>query len=441
MQRRLLIILCGITLLLGQNYAFAQDSLKPPGTKLAQFDADDSYDPFADYSEFDSAQEEEEDINFFRNGRFISIGLLLGYRGWTENLASLMSANLNYGVFLTYFFDLRFALQFSFLTGSCAYFNEPEFDRPGKPYGNDSSIFYTMGNTPAAFMLWLGDNWYTRETDFYSEWGMWYRASKDRSSPALQKFLSSMPHYAIWDDHDYGSNNADKSFGVKKTAREVFKSYWCNPSYGLNENGIYTQVKYNDVDLFLLDDRWDRSNDAMKDSADGKPNTEKRMWGKQQMDWLENSLLRSQDENRTVKASFRIIVTGSQVLNTLSPVDCAYHYPAEYSELLSFIKDNKIEGVIFLTGDRHHSEIIKDEKSGNYTLYDITVSSLTAGISKPSGAEVNHPNRVPNTLVETNNFGKISVSGKPGERILKVEFIDKTGEKKGEWSVNQKELK
>lgn len=333
------------------------------------------------------------------------------------------------------------APDFSFLTGSCAYFNEPEFDRPGKPYGNDSSIFQTMANTPAAFMLWLGDNWYTRETDFHSEWGLWYRASRDRSLPVLQKFWASMPHYAIWDDHDYGPNNADKSFGLKKQARDVFKNYWCNPSFGLNENGIYTQLKYSDVDLFLLDDRWYRSNDAMKDSIDGKPNAEKSMWGKEQLEWLKNSLLRSQDESEKVKASFRVIVTGSQVLNTLSPVDCAYHYPADYNELLNFIRDNKIEGVIFLTGDRHHSEIIKQEREGDYTLYDITVSPLTAGLSKPSGREANHPDRIPNTLINAHNFGKISVSGKAGERILKVEFMGTNGDKLGEWSINQKELR
>ena len=36
------------------------------------------------------------------------------------------------------------APDFSFLTGSCAYFNDPKYDRPGKPYGSDSSIFETM---------------------------------------------------------------------------------------------------------------------------------------------------------------------------------------------------------------------------------------------------------------------------------------------------------
>ncbi|MBL0145503.1 MAG: hypothetical protein IPP48_06820 [Chitinophagaceae bacterium] len=89
------------------------------------------------------------------------------------------------------------APDFSFLTGSCSYFNEPVYDRPGKPYGGDSSIFETMAKTPASFHLWLGDNWYTREVDYFTPWGLNYRASRDRSLPVLQKFWSSMPQYAI----------------------------------------------------------------------------------------------------------------------------------------------------------------------------------------------------------------------------------------------------
>ena len=58
------------------------------------------------------------------------------------------------------------APDFSFLTGSCAYINEPPVDRPGKPYGGDSSIFETMAKEKAAFMFWMGENWYTRDVDY-----------------------------------------------------------------------------------------------------------------------------------------------------------------------------------------------------------------------------------------------------------------------------------
>src|SRR5665213_1291664 len=99
--------------------AHADDSnnhLNIPGLKTAQFDADDTYDPFADYSEFDEAQEEEADINFFRHGRFVTIGFLAGMRGFTQGLGNMYTPAPNFGLFLSYFFDLRFAMQFSFNT-------------------------------------------------------------------------------------------------------------------------------------------------------------------------------------------------------------------------------------------------------------------------------------------------------------------------------------
>jgi hypothetical protein len=86
--------------------------------KLAQFDADDTYDPFADYSEFDEAQDEEADINFFHNGRFVTLGFIGGMRGFTSGLGTMYRPATSFGLFLSYFFDLRFALQFSFNTSS-----------------------------------------------------------------------------------------------------------------------------------------------------------------------------------------------------------------------------------------------------------------------------------------------------------------------------------
>ncbi len=322
---------------------------------------------------------------------------------------------------------------FSFLTGSCAYFNQPQYDRPGKPYGGDSSIFESMAKEKSAFMVWLGDEWYTREVDYYSDWGLWYRAQHDRSIPVLQNFLKAMPHYAMWDDHDYGPNDIGKNFILKNTSREIWKKYWCNPSYGENEQGIYTTLSWGDADVFLTDDRWWRSADEMKDSINGFPNPEKEMLGAQQMEWLKNSLLYS-------KATFKIVAMGSQILNPISPYDKWKDCPVEYQEFMDFIKDNKINGIVFLTGDRHHSEIIKVERPDTYALYDITVSPLTSGTHKFGKAEENNPYRVLG-IDGKQNYGKFSFSGNRGERKLTVNYYGVKGEPLGSWSISEKELK
>ena len=325
---------------------------------------------------------------------------------------------------------------FSFITGSCAYFNEPLYDRNAKPYGGDSSIFETMAKEKSAFMLWLGDNWYTRPADYFSEWGLNYRAMRDRSLPVLKNFLKAMPQYAIWDDHDYGPNDADKSYVLKDASRKVFMNYWSNPSYGENGQGIYTKITWNDVDVFMLDDRWFRSNDDLKDSINGQPNINKKMFGEAQMEWLKNALVNS---NNNPNISFRIIATGSQVLNPLSPWDCFRHFPAEYDELMSFIEDNKINGIVFLTGDRHHSEIIKKQRQNAYTLYDITASPFTSGVAKTNGAEINNTYRV-GSETDAQNYARISFTGAGKNRKMTTEFLGVKGELLGTWSILLSEI-
>jgi alkaline phosphatase D len=325
------------------------------------------------------------------------------------------------------------APDFSFIAGSCNYINEPQFDRPGKGYGADSSIFETMAKSNAQFNIWLGDNWYTREVDYSSAWGLNYRASHDRAVKSLQPFMASMPQYAIWDDHDFGPNDACKSYILKSQSRDVFNNYFLNPTSGEDNKGIYTQFSYSDADFFLMDDRFFRSNENLEDSVNGFPNKEKTFFGTQQLDWLKNALL-------TSKATFKFIVTGNQVLNAFNQFESMQHYSYEYHSLLDFLKNHEINGIVFLTGDRHHGEIMKLDRVGSYPLFDITLSPLTSGVAKPAKSETNNPQRVPNTLVEAQHFGKLSISGAKNERVLKLDFVGIKGDILATWSISQKEI-
>lgn len=87
---------------------------------IAQTDPDEAYDPFSDYSEFDEDSDEEADVNFFRNGRFLTVGIAAGYRGFTGNFSDAYSAAPDFGLYLTYFFDLRLAMTLGFQTGDHA---------------------------------------------------------------------------------------------------------------------------------------------------------------------------------------------------------------------------------------------------------------------------------------------------------------------------------
>ena len=76
------------------------------------------YDPFANYAEFENSAEEQEDINFFLTGRFLSLGIAGGTQIYTGNMANLYNIGPAYSIQLTYFFDLTFAIQFSVSGGT-----------------------------------------------------------------------------------------------------------------------------------------------------------------------------------------------------------------------------------------------------------------------------------------------------------------------------------
>nr|BFD59567.1 hypothetical protein CKG001_16740 [Bdellovibrio sp. CKG001]BFD62947.1 hypothetical protein BdHM001_16280 [Bdellovibrio sp. HM001] len=130
-----------LAILFSMAVAMPQKSLAQSDQKtylLSQVDVDEAYDPFTDYSEFEEESDEEADINFFRNGRFFTIGLAGGMRGFTGNFADAYSAAPTFGIFLTYFFDLRLAMSLGFQTGDHAV----KFKVLGKtdPYEGNVSI-------------------------------------------------------------------------------------------------------------------------------------------------------------------------------------------------------------------------------------------------------------------------------------------------------------
>jgi len=187
------------------------------------------------------------------------------------------------------------------------------------------------------------------------------------------------------------------------------------------------------MDLFLTDDRYFRSADEFADSVNGKPNPEKHFFGQKQLHWLEDALVQS-------LATFKVIVVGSQTLNPMSRDEGFYNYSYEYHELMDFLNDNHIKGVLFLTGDRHHSEIVKAERKNNYALYDITVSPFTSGVSKVKGAEINNPARVTGSLVEKRNYARISVYGIKNDRACQIQFVGEDGKTLYEWRVTEQQL-
>lgn len=285
----------------------------------------------------------------------------------------------------------------------------------------------TMTNMDGDFMVWMGDNNYL----MFGEWNDKERMQKKFITMRLHKkfnrFFASRPHYATWDDHDFGPDNSDGTFPNKDATLANFQSFWPNPYYGTDKTpGVFSHFKYMDSEIFLLDDRYHRISSGRQ-----------QILGPGQMAWLKERLSAS-------TATFKFIVHGSQVLNELNTYECYAEYD-ERQVLFDFIRDSQVEGVIFLSGDRHFTELLKLKQEGLYPFYEFTNSPLTSflrrSMNREKNVEHNNPQRVPGTLVVKRNFGSVDISGPFGDRVCTLRTFDKSGNLEWEYKIKARELR
>jgi alkaline phosphatase D len=319
--------------------------------------------------------------------------------------------------------------------GSCAYLPDPlPFEHwvfqaiLNGPWGGTYGIFDQLAAKQPDLMVWLGDNLYLRPQDVAMPQGMARRYWLHRSHPALQSLLRNTHHVALWDDHDMGWNNSDHHFWGRQVTTDLFKRYWANPAYGTpTVPGIFSVVHLHDVDVFLLDDR------TYRDSDDAPDSPAKRMLGPAQVQWLQQELQRSQ-------ATFKLIANGSQVLNDDGASEGWHHFPTERDRFLHWLDETKIPGVFFLSGDRHHTVLLRQERKDRYPLYELTCSPLT---SRPSAVirPGTRQRMVADTFVAERNFGLMTVKGPAGDRTLTITICDHAGKPLWARDIRQQDLR
>lgn len=314
------------------------------------------------------------------------------------------------------------------MLSSCTYINETARDRDGTPYGGDYEIFGAMAQAKPDLTVWMGDNVYYRENDYTSAEGMAHRWRHDRALPELQPLLRTGRHVATWDDHDFGPNDSNSSFSLKGAALDIFKRQWANRSWGLPEApGVFGNFMESDIEFFLLDGRYHRDSDRDKDNPD------KTMLGSAQLRWLKNALLAS-------TATFKVIVSGSQVLNDPQRFEGWHNFKAERDGFLKWLQDNGVRGVIITSGDRHHTELLRLPRAGTYPLHELTCSPTTAGAGR--NAKPEHPAiHVPGTFVNQRNFCTLDVAGTRGQRTLTLKSWDIKGKELWSQVLREQDLR
>src|SRR5258706_7078993 len=249
------------------------------------------------------------------------------------------------------------------------------------------------------FLLHVGDTMYAdrggrarRLEEFWQK----YRAN--RSDPFAQNCFGATSVYAIWDDHEVEDNYLPGDV-LAPIGHKAFLDYWPIRCPKSEPEQIYRSVRWGaGVELFLLDARQYR--DTKRTS----------MLGKKQHEWFLNGLEKS-------TATFKFIATTVPMSGGGS--DRWDGYSKERKEILQFINEKKLRGVMFLSADMHYAAITKIPKSGG--LLDITAGPLAAPLNRVTDGTAK---RFEFFLAQNFNFAKITVDPKARPDQALVEFID-----------------
>ena len=210
-------------------------------------------------------------------------------------------------------------------------------------------LFDVIAQAKPAFFLHLGDTIYADhpKREFSPSLAHYRRKHRaNRRDTHLRRFLAQHTTYATWDDHEI-ENDCHAAHPNMGEAQQVFREFW--PCRSVTPNALYRAFDWAGVDFIMLDTRSFRS---PQNAPDGPGKT---MLGSTQKAWLEETLSAS-------KAKFKFIATSVPFhgggMDTWGP------YRSEQQDLVRFIKDQKMGGVVFLCADYHLARDWTNPKTG-----------------------------------------------------------------------------
>ena len=249
------------------------------------------------------------------------------------------------------------------------------------------------------FFLHLGDTIYAdRGASAHRLSEFWAKYRTNRADAWTQVCFAETSAYVVWDDHEVEDDYLPRN-PLAPIGRKAFLDYWPVRRYAEERERIYRAFRWGQaLELFLLDVRQYR---------DPKRRT---MLGQAQKEWLLEQVARS-------RAIFKFIATAVPMAG--GGRDRWEGYATERTEILRYLQQKKISGVVFLSADLHCAAITRIPKSNG--LKNITAGPLAAPLNRITNGTTR---RYEFFSAENFNFAKITVDPKAQPVHALVEFID-----------------
>ncbi len=247
--------------------------------------------------------------------------------------------------------------------------------------------------------------------------------------PAWQNLVCSTPVYTSWDDHDYFDNDLwgiPKGFTDqdRRGVRKVWTQSWNNPYYGLGDEGggIFNHTRIGPCDIIMTDNRYFRTKEGKHCFL-----------GSEQMEWLKKTLL-------ACRGQFIILTCGTMWSDVVSKGKDSWGKfdPEAREEIFRFIEDNKIPGVLLLSGDRHGSRVFRIPRPSGHQYYEFEPACLGGRTGPPATDK-----RWDTQLYGTSGkfaFGEFVFDVSKKDPTVTYQLVEHSGEVLYELTLNRSQL-
>jgi alkaline phosphatase D len=292
-------------------------------------------------------------------------------------------------------------------------------------------ILSTIADAKPDVFIWLGDNIYG-DSDDPAVMKAKYQQLADK--PEFQKLRETVPFLYVWDDHDYGKNDAGAEYKFKDQNKQIMLDFFGEPkdSPRRTREGNYDSViigpEGRRVQFLLLDTRSFRSPLKMEIREKKKwylPNEDPdaTVLGEAQWKWLEEELKKP--------AEVRIVCSSIQVIPTEHRFEKWANHPKERERLLKLLEPVK-QSTVIISGDRHHASSWRE--SG---FYEMTSSSLNQG-GTPTPEDVQDPNNRP---FGGTNFGLMVIEFPAnGPPVVHAQILDERAQSRLQFHLQERLL-